>query len=480
MIALGAWVSARVRQSNQFFVAGRNLGSGLLFATMLAANIGAGSTVGATGLGYNQGYSAWWWVGSAGIGSLILAMTVGPKIWTIARDHNLYTVGDYLEHRYNKATRVTGAAFLWFGGLTILSGQVIAVAWILNAIAGTSKALGCLLAIVAITTYFAAGGLHSAARVNILQLIVKITGFLLALGFLGYSHGFGGLGNAATAKLDPNAAQEYFSFSGNGVGTVVGFLITLVPAFIVSPGLLQKIFGAKDTRSVRIGVTINGICLLLFAAIPVIMGIIARGYLPALQRNELALPTLLTQLLPTWIGAFLLAAIFSAELSAADAVLFMLTTSLGKDLYKGLLKPKATDRQLITMTRLSVVLCGIVGLIFAIKLESVIQALSIFYSLMTAVFFLPVVGGLYWSRIPARAALLSIAVTVAVLTVLESGPKLVTAWPTARALGTVIDQIKTALPVPSLLIAIAAGGIVMITAALLSPKPVVTKIQNAQ
>src|SRR5690242_4338714 len=94
MIALGVYVSSKVRQSNSFFVAGRNLGSGLLFATMLAANIGAGSTVGATGLGYSLGYSAWWWVGSAGIGSLILATSVGPKIWEIAREQNLYTVGD--------------------------------------------------------------------------------------------------------------------------------------------------------------------------------------------------------------------------------------------------------------------------------------------------------------------------------------------------------------------------------------------------
>src|SRR5215467_5198587 len=130
LMALGLLIGRRVRGAGDFFVAGRGLGAGLIFSTMLAANIGAGSTVGATGLGYGLGYSAWWWVGSAGIGSLILATTVGPKIWTIARDYNLYTVGDYLEHRYNKATRVTGAVFLWFGGLTILSGQVIAVAWI--------------------------------------------------------------------------------------------------------------------------------------------------------------------------------------------------------------------------------------------------------------------------------------------------------------------------------------------------------------
>ena len=72
-IALGIWVSRRVRGSSDFFVAGRQLGPGLLFATFLAANIGGGSTIGATGLGYRDGLAAWWWVGSAGIGSLALA-----------------------------------------------------------------------------------------------------------------------------------------------------------------------------------------------------------------------------------------------------------------------------------------------------------------------------------------------------------------------------------------------------------------------
>ena len=55
----------------------------------MAANIGAGSTVGAAGLGYRDGLSAWWWVGSAAIGSLILAFPVGPRIRPIAAEHNL-------------------------------------------------------------------------------------------------------------------------------------------------------------------------------------------------------------------------------------------------------------------------------------------------------------------------------------------------------------------------------------------------------
>src|SRR6266404_214904 len=91
LVGLGLWIGRRVSGTKEFFVAGRQLGPGLIFSTMLAANIGAGSTVGATGLGYRDGLAAWWWVGSAGIGSLVLALTVGPRIWRIARDRDLRT-----------------------------------------------------------------------------------------------------------------------------------------------------------------------------------------------------------------------------------------------------------------------------------------------------------------------------------------------------------------------------------------------------
>src|SRR2546423_6696436 len=67
MIALGAIVSRRVRGSIDFFVAGRGLGAGLIFSTLLAANIGAGSTVGAAGAGFRDGQFPGGWGGSGRI-----------------------------------------------------------------------------------------------------------------------------------------------------------------------------------------------------------------------------------------------------------------------------------------------------------------------------------------------------------------------------------------------------------------------------
>jgi SSS family solute:Na+ symporter len=123
--------------------------------------------------------------------------------------------------------------------------------------------------------------------------------------------------------------------------------------------------------------------------------------------------------LPLWLGGLLLGALFSAELSAADAVLFMLTTSLSKDLYKTFIRPEASDRDLLRLARWIAIGCGILGAGLAILFGSVIAALKIFYTLLTAALLLPLLAGLYSKRVTARAAMATILVSVAVTFVLE-------------------------------------------------------------
>jgi SSS family solute:Na+ symporter len=418
LIVIGAIVSRRVRASSDFFVAGRGLGTGLIFSTLLAANIGAGSTVGAAGLGYRDGYSAWWWVGSAGIGSLILAFAVGPKIWQVAKEHDLYTVGDFLEFRYDRRVRGVTALLLWFGSLSILAGQLIAVAWILNVVAGVSKPIGCAIAALVITTYFSLGGLHATARVNVLQLTVKMTGFLVALFYL-LNTGEGFSKEQLTASVGVDKIDAYFGFVGKNWPAALGYLVILAPSFVISPGLLQKVFGARDKNAVRAGVGLNAVSLLAYAIVPVLMGIIARSRFPTLTNHELALPTLLTQALPLWLGALLLGAIFSAELSAADAALFMLSTSLGKDLYKSFVNPQATDERLLQVAKAAAIACGVAGAILASFLPTVISALRIFYTLLSAALTLPLIAGLYIRRVTANSAMISMFVSVVVTFAVE-------------------------------------------------------------
>jgi solute:Na+ symporter, SSS family len=303
MIALSIYVARYSKNSSDFFVAGRGLGAGLIATTLLAANIGAGSTIGATGLGYRVGLQAWWWVGAAGIGSLLLAFTIAPKIWRVARNNNLYTVGDYLEFRYDKRVRALASVLLWMGSLVIFAGQLIGGAALLNVVAGINKITGYIVAAAVVTFYFSIGGLHTAVRVNVLQLAVKLVGFLLAVFYL--------IGQSASLQ---HPAQNTFAFTSASITTPLFYLATFTPAFIVSPGILQKVFAARDEQAVRRGVSINALGLLLFAIVPAVLGIAAKARFPALGNSELALPMLLTNVLPFWLGALLLAAIFAQQM----------------------------------------------------------------------------------------------------------------------------------------------------------------------
>ena len=446
IIGLGLWIGRKVRTAEGFFVAGRSLGPGLLFSTMLAANIGAGSTVGATGLGYRDGLAAWWWVGSAAIGSVVLAFWIGPAIHRITVRHNLRTVGDYLEHRYGPSVRLLIGLLLWVGALFILAGQLIALSWILGVVAGVPKLLGCIIGGVVVTTYFAAGGLLTSAWVNMVQLGVKLIGLGIALPFALSAAG----GWDAIGALQPT--ETYWDLGRGGASGWI-YIAMLAPAFVVSPGLLQKVYGAKDAHAVRWGVGLNALGLFLYAIVPVVMGMIARVQFPTLASQELALPTLLMQGVPPAIGSLGLAAVFSAEISAADAVLFMLTTSVARDLYARFIQPSADEARQLLVARVTAVGLGAVAVMLAMTAESVIGALSIFYTLMGVGLFVPMLAGLFIPRATTAGALAAtlagIAAVLAVQTFGHPGPS----WMTPAIWGLIVSVVAMAaslaiLPAP--------------------------------
>ncbi|MGQ0650248.1 MAG: sodium:solute symporter family protein [Gemmatimonadaceae bacterium] len=402
LVGIGLWIGRRVTTADTFFVAGRGLGPGLLFATLIAANIGAGSTVGAAGLGYTDGLAAWWWVGAAAIGSMVQAFWIGPRMRRLAAERGLRTVGDYLEYRFGPSVRVVVGVLLWLGTLTILAGQLIAMSTLFTAMMGSPKWLGCIVGGVVVTAYFSAGGLLSSAWVNVVQVIVKFAGFALA--FPAALMALGGWDRVRSAlPADPG----YWSPWQNGPSGWV-YLALLGPAFIVSPGLLQKIFGAKDDRTVRIGVGANALVLLLFAAVPPLLGMMARAAHPDLPEAQLALPTLLVQDVPVAIGALGLAALFSAEVSSADAILFMLSTSLSQDLYRRTVNPAATDAQVLRVARMAALTGGMLGIGIALVAQTIVGALSFFYSVLGVCLFVPLVGGLSVGRLGRREALAAI------------------------------------------------------------------------
>jgi solute:Na+ symporter, SSS family len=400
VIGLGLYASRLVRGSSDFFVGGRSLGPVLLMSSMLAANIGAASTVGVAGKAYQEGISAWWWVGSAGIGSLLFAFTVAPALWRLANAHQFYTTGDFLEFRYGVGIRTILSIVICLAALVLLAGQLLAGATILKLIVGIPLWGGALVGAAIMTIYFAAGGLLGSAWVNGLQLVVMLGGFLLALP-VALEHA-GGLAGIAHPPGAPPTFDTFFHSSGPGSGWM--FLVLTAPSFLISPGLIQKAYSARSESALKLGIGLNALVLMAFALVPVTFGMAARAAVPGIASPNDVLPTFLLTSLPVWLGALALSAVFSTEVDTCDTILFMLSTSISKDVYKRHLNPAASDAQLLRVARMSAAAGGAAGVVLSLMVGTVLGAVTLFYQVMVVTFFVPIVGGLYVQTMTSRAA----------------------------------------------------------------------------
>jgi Na+(H+)/acetate symporter ActP len=181
----------------------------------------------------------------------------------------------------------------------------------------------------------------------VLQLAVKLSGFALAFAYLWYA-GRGRDWIQVASVGSESGSTAYLNLFGIGIPSVLRYISILAPSFVVSPGILQKVFGARDERAVRFGIGLNAVGLFTFAIVP------------------------------------------------------------------AYLRPQADDRQLMRVTRGTAVACGVTGALIGTLLPTVISALTIFYTLLTAALLLPLVAGLYSKRVSGRAALATMIVSVAV------------------------------------------------------------------
>ena len=335
MAGVGLWVGRRVRATGDFFVAGRSLGPTLIFATFLAGNIGAGSTVGAAGLAIATASAPYG-------GTCRPASVASCSPFRSARGcggsrsrYGDLTVGDFLERHYGRDLRLAVAILIWIGTLSILAAQLLGMSTVFQVVAGASPFTGCLLGAVLVSVYFVAGGLLSSAYVNLVQLAVKLAGFALVTPMaLALAGGWDAVAADRRGSICLPAARR------NRVGGCSSFWPGVCRP---SPGLIQKAYGARRARGD------HRHCPERRRADGLRRAPNAHRHVGALHPDidkDLAFATMASRLTPAF-GALALAAVFSAEASAADAVLFMLATSGSRDLYRRL-KPAATDATCFT------------------------------------------------------------------------------------------------------------------------------------
>ncbi len=253
--------------------------------------------------------------------------------------------------------------------------------------------------------------------VNAVQLVILLGGFLVAVPLVLTK--VGGLDGIAAAPGIPATFWDPMYSAGVSSGWTLLFLLT--PGFIISPGLVQKAYGAVNARTVRIGLGAAAGAQILFSFLPVLLGMAARVNHPGIASANVVLPTVVLAELPVWIGALTLAAIFSAEVSTCDAILFMVSTSSSRDLYQRFINPQASPAQMLRVARGAALVGGVLGMLLATQLATIVDALRIFYSLLSATLFVPVAGALLSKRAGSREAMAAIVCGVTTLLAVQFG-----------------------------------------------------------
>jgi len=146
----------------------------------------------------------------------------------------------------------------------------------------------------------------------------------------------------------------------------------------------------------------------LFAA--VIIGLVGRALYPAELLTDVAAENvfilLATRLMPELLAGIVMAGILAATISSSDSYLLIAASALSKNIYQGVLKKQATDRQVMTVSRISLLAISLIGILVALDEDSVIfEIVSFAWAGFGATFGPLLILSLFWKRVNRQGAI---------------------------------------------------------------------------
>lgn len=389
--------SLTVRSQADFLVAGRKLTWPVLVFTLLSSWIGAGSLFAGGENAYRNGFAALWQPAGGWVGLVVISLIAGR-----ARRFAQFTVPDLLETRYNVATRVFATAAIVISYTMITSYQFKAGGDILNLIfPSVQPTTGMYIIAGFVITFTALAGMASVAYLDLIIGLLMTVIALIALPILLVSvGGWSGLRQSLPANhftlFGPLTADKAF-----------GFLLPTMLLLVGNQGMYQKFFSARSERDARLAVIgwIVG-TLVLETTIIAIAVIGSARFHPANPREIIPVTARLG--LPELPGAILLGGIFAKVISTANNYLFSPASNLIHDVYRRFVRPDASEKRTLFISRLLVVVLGIFALIQGAYFESILKAALYAYTVYGAAITPAVMAVFFWKRANTAGALSSV------------------------------------------------------------------------
>ncbi len=444
-VVLGLKIGAKVSGGADFFLAGRQLPWWAIGMSLVATDIGGTDIIGAGGAAYRHGLAVanFEWIGC--IPAMILAAFVFIPWFYRA---GVSTIPEFIELRYGLPPRIILACCWLIFMACNLGIMLLASARLMSSMLGWDPQMCILVTAGLVGIYTYAGGLAAVVYTDVLQCIVMIAGCLLVLAVgMAKVGGISGLQAAieqaeqrraavtqqtteasstppvpvssATSAGWPDAAASRMSlilpadtptpFPWPGI--LFGLAMILSPAYwIGNQAIVQRSLGARSEFEAQASYVWGAVLKNIIPLIVAIPGLIAFALIPDLPDGDTAIPRLVTEVLPAGARGIFIAAFLAALMSSVDSYVNSAAALLCKDLYQRLLRPAATDEQLLRIGRIATVLLVLWAILFAEILMRIDQGSGIYVIFQTLMSFFQgpafaiLLLGILWKRATAFAA----------------------------------------------------------------------------
>lgn len=424
MLFIGWYSSTKITSNTDFMVAGRRLGPFLMAGTLAATEIGGGSSLGVVENGMSgYGISSAWYIITMGFAFVLLTF-LAPKF----RAATVKTVPEYFRRRYGKSAGLITAIIMLLPLVGLTAGQFIASSVILSTMLGIGYKTAVIIVAVVVTIYSVMGGLWSVTLTDFVQVFLIIIGMIIAVPF---AVNLAGGWDAVVANVP---AETFDMFSGYTPMGILSLTVMYVATFTVGQEAVSRYYAARDGKAARQGSVLAAILNFVYAFVPAVLGVIvlaliSMGKFSAADFEAVgaryALPVLAMEAMPAVICGLLFAGIISATMSSSDSDLLGAGSIFANDIYRAVLKPDATSKEVMNVTKIVMGIVGVASMFIALFNTSGIVTLLMFcFTLRAAGAFFPYVLGHYWkgaSLAGTIASLISGSIVVVYLEKISGG-----------------------------------------------------------
>ncbi|MFY0652855.1 MAG: sodium:solute symporter family protein [Cyclobacteriaceae bacterium] len=389
MIGLSIWISRKQKSGEDFLLGNRSVPMFLILGTTVATMVGTGSSMGAIGFGYSNGWAgALYGIGGA-CGLLLLAYMFGN-----VRKYNFMTFSEEMSFYYgaNKSIKGVIGVLILLASIGWLGAHILGGSVYLSWITGLDLLYCKVIIAMAFGIYVIIGGYMAVVWTDTIQAIILFFGFIL-MAVLAISK------MDSLNSLNQIVASNQFDFlNTESLLPSVSLAFVILVGVMATPSYRQRIYSADKIQTVKRSFYVSGCLYLFFSLIPAIIGIAANTINPDLKNTDYAFPYMAVEVLPAGVGLIVLIAGLSATMSSASSDAIAGVSILLRDVYSLVFGQIPSKNKMIWFSRWGLIGITVMALVFTMYSENIISYIKNMIAVIMSGMFVCTIMGKYWTR----------------------------------------------------------------------------------